>query len=207
MRRIITTMQVTLDGKTERPDAGTDWIGTSADSFDFEVFDRADTCVLGRVMYPEYEQYWRTIVANPTEKLEATGAVPSAEEVRYAQYADRTPHYVLSRTATDLDWPVARAVSDIAAIRALRDQPGGDIYVVGGAATVTGFLNEGLLDELRLTLHPMILGEGTSLFGRAFGEHLFELVEAKPLSAGRIRLIYHAARGRRACLDQAKRGT
>jgi dihydrofolate reductase len=193
MRRIITTMQVTLDGKIERPDAGTDWIGTSPDSFDFELFDRADTCVLGRVMYPEYEQYWRTIVANPTEKLEATGAVPTAEEVRYAEYADRTPHYVLTRTAKELDWPVARTVSDIGAIRALRDEPGGDIYVVGGASTVSGFLNEGLLDELRVTLHPVILGEGTALFDRVFGEHLFDLVETKPLAAGRIRLIYRAA--------------
>jgi hypothetical protein len=56
-RNIVTTMQVTLDGRAGRPDGGTDFIGTGADIFDWELFDRADACVLGRVMYPEYEQY------------------------------------------------------------------------------------------------------------------------------------------------------
>jgi hypothetical protein len=55
VRRIITTMQITLDSMVERAGGGTDWIGTSPDLFDWDLFDRVDACVLGRVMYPEYE--------------------------------------------------------------------------------------------------------------------------------------------------------
>ncbi len=59
MRRIITTMHVTIDGKTVRPDGSIDWVGEGPEAYDFEAFDRVDACVLGRVMYPEYEEYWR----------------------------------------------------------------------------------------------------------------------------------------------------
>lgn len=183
-------MHVSIDGRTERPDGTIDWVGDSADSYDFELFDRVDACVLGRVMYPEYAQYWRAIAAGSTADMEEIGATPTAENVRYAQFADRTPHYVLGRTTKELDWPVARAASDIGAIAALRDEPGRDIYVVGGATTVAAVLNEGLLNELRLTVHPLIVGEGTSLFAKVAGEHRFDLVGQQPLDDGSIRLVY-----------------
>jgi len=104
------------------------------------------------VRYPEYEEYWRTVVADPTATVEATGTTSTAEEIRYAEFADRTPHYVLTRTVSGFDWPVARPATDLAAVRALRDEPGGDIYVVGGAQTVSALLDEGLVDELWLAV-------------------------------------------------------
>jgi dihydrofolate reductase len=194
VRRIITTMQITLDSMVERAGGGTDWIGTSPDLFDWDLFDRVDACVLGRVMYPEYEHYWRAIVADPTGAPAATGAAPTGDEVRYAEFADNTPHYVLTRTVTDFDWPVARPVSELGAVAALRDQPGRDIYLVGGASTVSSFIDAGLLDELRLTVHPLILGGGTALFERASSEHRLELATVKTLDCGLVRLSYQAKR-------------
>jgi dihydrofolate reductase len=75
-------------------------------------------------------------------------------------------------------------------VRRLRAEPRRDIYVVGGPTTVGAFLDAGPLDELRLTVHPVIPGGGIELFGRVFAEQWFELVSATPLSAGRIRLVY-----------------
>ena len=92
-------MHVTIDGKTVRPDGRIDWVGEGPEAYDFEAFDRVDACVLGRVMYPEYEEYWRGVVAGADDTLEAK---------RYAEFADRTPHYVLTRTTTEFDWPVAQ---------------------------------------------------------------------------------------------------
>lgn len=182
-------MHVSLDGLAARIDGRTDWIGTDSEAF-FDLYDRVDACVLGRKMYPEYEQYWRAIVADPTGPLAMTGAVPTAEEVRYAEFADSTPHYVLSHRPNDLDWPVASPIADLDAIRTLREQPGRDIYLVGGPATVGAVLDAGLIDELQLTVHPVILGGGTPLFGQAFGEHVFTLTSATPMSGGVIKLVY-----------------
>ena len=176
-------MHVTIDGKTVRPDGSIDWVGGGPEAYDFEAFDRVDTCVLGRVMYPEYEEYWRGVV---------NGADDTPEAKRYAEFADRTPHYVLTRTVAEFDWPVAHPVSDINEIAALRDQPGRDIYVVGGATTVGSFINAGLLDELRLTVHPLLVGEGISLFDGVEGDHRYEVTDTKQLADGSTRVVYQA---------------
>ena len=182
MRPIISTMQVSLDGMAERADGRTDFIGTGSGTFDWDLFDQTDACVLGRVMYPEYSQYWRALPEGAT-----------TDEIRYAEFANRTPHYVLSRTASELDWPVARVVPDLDAIRTLRDGPGGAIYVVGGPSTLSAFIEHDLLDELRLTVHPVVLGGGTALLGKVTGEHRFDLAASIPLPNSRIRLVYRRA--------------
>jgi dihydrofolate reductase len=189
-RKITTTMQVSLDGSAERPSGATDWIGAHPDTFDWELLDRIDACVLGSGMYPEYEQYWRTINADPNQPVAATGSVPTADEVRYTQLANRTPHYVLISSYAELDWPVARAIPDLDAMRRLREQPGGDIYVAGGPTTVAGLLDAGLIDELRLNVHPVALSDGTPLFGRVGREHRLQLTLATPLESGVVRLVY-----------------
>jgi dihydrofolate reductase len=192
-RKIATSMQVSLDGLAQRSNGATDWIGSDPDTFDWELFNRADTCVLGSAMYPEYEEYWRAIVADPTTPLAATGVVATADEIRYAKFANQTPHYVLTSNPGDLDWPVAQAIRDLDAVRSLRDQPGGDIYVVGGPSTVAGLLDAELIDELRLTVHPVILGIGTPLFGRVASEHLLQLTSATALGSELVRLVYRRA--------------
>jgi len=189
-RKIVTSMQISLDGMAERADGGTDWIGSSPDTFDWELFDRVDACVLGRAMYPEYEEYWRAITADPAAPLAATGNLPTADETRYAEFADRTPHYVMTRNRREFDWPVAQSIGDVDAVQQLREAPGRDIYVVGGPTTLGGILDHGLLDELRLTVHPVVLGGGTPLFQKAFSEHRFGLVSSTPLSSGVVRLVY-----------------
>jgi dihydrofolate reductase len=189
-RKITASMQVSLDGLAERPSGATDWIGTNPDTFDWELLDRIDACLLGSGMYPGYEQYWRTINADPDQRLVATGSVPTTDEVRYAELANRTAHYVLSSSLGDLDWPVAQVIPDLDAVRRLREEPGGEIYAVGGPTTVAGLLDAGLIDELRLSVHPVVLGGGTPLFGRVGREHRLQLTSATPLESGVVRLVY-----------------
>ncbi len=187
MRQIITTMHVTIDGKTVRPDGTIDWVGEGPEAYDFDAFDRVDTCVLGRVMYPEYEAYWRGVAAGADQN--------TSEAKRYAEFADRTPHYVLTRTVTEFDWPVARAVSDLNEIAALREKPGRDIYVVGGAQTVRSFINAGLLDELRLTVHPLLVGDGAIVVRRRLPAITTSRSPTRQrLDDGSIRMVYRAVR-------------
>lgn len=190
-RRIIAALQVSLDGFIEGPDADVDWIGSWEDSFD--LLPEIDTCVLGGGMYPGYEQYWLAILADPGSALPLTGKVPSKGEVAYARFADRTPHVVLSRTLDTVGWKTARIVRDVAAIRALKRQPGKHIHAVGGASLVSSLMNEDLVDELRLTVHPVVLGRGKPLFGGVTARHRLELLHAKPLTGGRVALAYRTA--------------
>src|ERR1700754_4886624 len=179
MRRILATMQVTLDGKTMRPDGRIDWVSEGPDAYDFDAFDNCDACVLGRGMYPEYAEYWRSV---------AEGADAPPEAKRYAEFADGTPHYLLSRTLKVFDWPMARPISGSIDVLALREKPGAVIVILGGATTVGTLIDAGVLDELRLTVHPVIVAEGPSLFDAILTERKFALTEHRTLSDGGIRL-------------------
>ena len=79
---------------------------------------------------------------------------------------------------------------DVGELRSLKEQPGGAVYVIGGAALVSSLMNEGLIDELRLIVHPVILGGGKALFAGVSGRRTLELVRSDTDRSGRIVLSY-----------------
>lgn len=188
MRKVISAMQMSLDGFIEGPNGELDWIANWEDSYD--LMAQVDTCVLGGGMYPGYEQYWMGILADPKAVLAFTGKAPTQGEIDFAAFADRTPHVALSKTLERVAWKAARLERDIDAVLRLKQQPGKDIYVVGGAALVGSLMNRGWIDELRLTLHPVALGQGKALFKDLAQRQALTLIEAKPLKAGLVSLIY-----------------
>lgn len=187
-RNIIAALQVSLNGLIEGPNGEIDWIGSWEDSFD--LLPEIDTCVLGAGMYPGYEKYWRAVLEDPEVVLPFTGKVATPGEVRYARFADATPHIVLSRTLDTVAWKTARIVRDVEAIRALKHQPGKAIHAVGGASLVSSLMNQDLVDELRLTVHPVVLGQGKPLFKDVTERHRLTLRNAMPLPGGRVSLTY-----------------
>jgi dihydrofolate reductase len=188
MRKVISAMQMSLDGFIEGPDGELDWIENWEDSYD--LMEQVDTCVLGGGMYPGYEQYWTSILADPKSVLPFTGKVATQGEIDYAHFADRTPHVVLSTTLQQVQWKAARIERDLDALLRLKQQPGRDIYVVGGAALVGSLINAGWVNELRLTVHPVVLGQGKALFKTVGQRQRLALVEARPLEAGLVSLVY-----------------
>ena len=188
-RRIIAALEVSLDGLIEGPDGEVDWIGSWEDSFD--LLPEIDTLVLGGGAYPGYEQYWLGILDNPEDVQPLTGRVPSRGEIAYARFADKTPHVVLSTTLGTVAWQTARVVRDVDDIAALKQQPGKDIHAVGGASLVSTLMNAGLVDQLRLTVHPVVLGKGKALFKDVEGRHGLELLETGRLAGGRVSLTYN----------------
>jgi dihydrofolate reductase len=188
-RRIIAALEVSLDGLIEGPDGEVDWIESWEDSFG--LLPEIDTLVLGGGAYPGYEQYWLGILANPQGVQPLTGKVPSQSEVDYARFADTTPHLVLSRTLDTVAWKTTRIVRDVADIGALKQQPGKAIHAVGGASLVSTLMNEGLVDQLRLTVHPVVLGKGKALFKDVERRHGLELLETRRLAGGRVSLTYN----------------
>jgi dihydrofolate reductase len=188
MRKLIAGMQTSIDGKIEGPEGYADWVDAWSDHYD--VIDRVDACLLGAGMYPGYEAYWTAIQNAPREVLAPTGKPPTPGEVEYARFAARTPHFVLSSTMSSALWPTTGFLRGLDDVAALKEQPGKDIYVVGGARTVTGLIDAGLLDELRLTVHPLIAGEGKPLFATMERRRGLELRKVEQLDGGQVSLIY-----------------
>ncbi len=189
MRKLIAGMQTSLDGMIDGPEGFADWVDAWSDNY--EVMPRVDAALLGAGMYPEYEQYWTAVRNGPPGKpLPRTEKVPTPAEVEYAQFAARTPHYVLSNTLTSAEWPQTSFVRGLDEIAALKQQPGKGIYLVGGARILTSLLDAGLVDELQLTVHPLIAGEGKSLFATAEARRGLELQEVQQPEDGLVTLIY-----------------
>jgi dihydrofolate reductase len=94
-RKIIAALQVSLDGFIEGPNGEMDWaMEEDEDTWNdvFEMLSHVDTFILGRKMYPGYEQYWLAVLANPNGILPFSGRIPSKNEIAYAHLADKTPH-------------------------------------------------------------------------------------------------------------------
>jgi dihydrofolate reductase len=187
-RPFIAAMQVTLDGYILGPEGEADWVDSWADGL--ELLPQVDTFVLGGGMFPQYEQFWTAILDDPSAASDLLGRDPYPREVAYARLAAETPHLVLSTTLSNATWPTARIVRDISEIRALKGQAGKAVYVVGGPGLVTSLINSGLLDELRLIVHPVAVGAGTPVFGAIAQRQALELLNTEPTASGRVNLTY-----------------
>lgn len=185
-RSLISAMQVTLDGYSSEGDA--EWVDSWADGLG--LLPPVDAFLLGGGMFPDYEQFWATILDDPSAASEMLGRAIYPREIAYARLAAETPHLVLSKTLSDPTWPTARIVHDIDEIRTFREQPGKAVYVVGGPGLVASLINAGLLDELRLIVHPVVTGGGTAVFGGIAERQALELVSADPTTSGRVNLTY-----------------
>ena len=189
MRKLIAGMKISVDGKIEGPEGVADWVEAWSD--DYGLMPQIDACVLGGGMYPGYEQYWTTIQNEPDKPVWITGSAPTPAEIEWARFAARTPHYVLSSTLTSAFWPKTSFVRGLEEIATLKQQPGKDIYLVGGARTTTSLLDAGLVDELRLIVYPLVAaGEGKALFATTERRQGLEVRKAQQLQGGRVSLIY-----------------
>jgi dihydrofolate reductase len=191
MSTFIASLQTSLDGYVQGAQGEVDWVGSWDAALD--LIPDADAAVLGGGMYPGYEQLWGSIAADPDGGTAMLGRTPTDGEVRYARWTQRTPHYVLSTSLDKVDWETARLVRDVSELRSLKEKPGGAVYVIGGAALVSSLINEGLVDELRLIVHPVILGGGKALFAGVRGRRGLELVQSGADRSGRVVLSYRIA--------------
>jgi dihydrofolate reductase len=170
---------VTLDGYFEgKKSWELDWHevvwGDELERFSIEQLRSADLLLFGRVTYEGMAAYWRT----------ATGEV--------ADLMNALPKVVFSRTLQQADWANTTLVKDDAAgaVRKLKERGDRDMFVFGSADLSATLANEGLFDEYRLAVVPVVLGSGKSLFGRNLSRQRLTLLESRPLSSGAVILRY-----------------
>ena len=181
MRKLIMWNIITLDGYFEGvnnwdlPWHEQVW-GEELERFSLEQLGSADMLVFGRVTYEGMAAYWTT----------AQGAI--------ADYMNRLPKLVCSRTLQTATWNNTTLVKDNVAgeVARLKQQGSGNMFVFGSANLSRTLMNEGLFDEFRIAIAPVIHGRGMLLFGDVTLRSRLQLLEARSLSMGCVILHYLA---------------
>ena len=181
MRRIVAGLFISLDNVYESPDKWhfpyfNDEMGEAVD----KQMAASDAMLLGRVTYQEFASYW------PNQ---------SSADVDIADHMNNTPKFVVSSTLDSVEWQNSTLIKgDVAAeLTKLKQQPGKDISIVGSGTLVRTLLRDGLLDELQLLVHPIVVGRGKRLFTDESGHKPLQLVDAKTFSTGVLALTYQPA--------------
>lgn len=178
-RRVILDLAVSLDGFIEGKKGEIDWC-VMDDEMGFNDFlHQIDTIFYGRKSYDLWGQYTPEISESDDQK-------------KLWELIHSKVKYVFSRTQKGNNQKVI-FINDhiLEEVKKIKSEPGKDIWLYGGASLITNFINLGLVDEFRLSVHPIILGEGKPLFIDIKERLNLKLVNTRTFSSGVVQLIYH----------------
>jgi dihydrofolate reductase len=169
-RRIVLYVAASLDGRIARADGSLDWLsafeGLDEDHGYATFIDTVDTVVMGRTTY---------------EQVLTFGPYPYEGKRSLVFSTTRTR---ADKHATFVDGDVADLVAEWKA------EPGSDIWLVGGSRLIASFLAARAIDDLIVSVIPVVLGGGIPLFAEGGPETWFDLVDAKPYATGLAQLTY-----------------
>ncbi|HEV7400724.1 MAG TPA: dihydrofolate reductase family protein [Solirubrobacterales bacterium] len=189
MGKIVVTEFVSLDGVIEAPGGGEDykhagWTfeidrGEEGDKFKLDELVEAEAQLLGRVTYEGFAAAWPTI----------------EDGAGFAEKMNSMPKYVVSSTLQEASWENSTILrGDLAdEVAKLHREIDGVILVAGSAQLVQGLIERDLVDELRLMVFPVLLGEGKRLFDDVTAKKPLNLVDSKTIGDGIALLTYEPA--------------
>jgi dihydrofolate reductase len=185
MRKIVSLAHISLDGFLATRGGDMDFIVFNDELADhtYPLIDTVDLAVYGRVTYQMMEGYWPTAG-------DAADAEPHTKS--HSRWYNGVKKIVASRTLPLSKDPNVRVVGDdvLAALSAEKRKPGGDMMIFGSPLLTRTLGAADLVDEWRLTLHPVILGDGLSLFGKRERRAQLELRSSRTFSTGVIAAHY-----------------
>lgn len=172
MRRVVLGCGLSLDGYIARPDGSVDFLvmPEGGEQELAKLFDRIDTVIFGRKTFDANEAlgrgeppkgHWKTYVFSRSR--------PPGEGKYGVIFVDQSPAEFIAE---------------------LRKSPGKDIFHMGGGELARAFLEADLIDEIEITIVPVLLGEGIPLFPSGFPQREFTLVESKAYKNGLVGLKY-----------------
>ncbi|MFC7546495.1 dihydrofolate reductase family protein [Plantactinospora sp. GCM10030261] len=184
MRKIIASTYVSLDGVIEDPQNWTmEYFSEDAGAYAFGLLQTCDALLMGRRTYDGFAASWPTME-------EQTG--------EFGVKMNTMPKYVVSDTLETADWTnstIIRRDQALDEVRALKEQPGGDILMYGFGPLAYDLLRDGLLDEARFWIHPVFVG-GESLSNQFTIDKAapkLELADTQTLSSGVVIVSYRPA--------------
>lgn len=174
MRRVKLFVATSLDGFIARADGSVDWLFTDGDFGMKAFFATVDTALIGRKTYDQMVSW----------------GMPEA-------YAGLT-NYVFSRSRrADDDVPVRHVTGDVPGfVGRLKREPGKDLWLVGGGGLVDAFREHDLIDDVILSVHPVLLGDGIPLFPDRYESLPLELERCVQYERGLVQLWYRKAESR-----------
>jgi dihydrofolate reductase len=180
MRKIVTGLFISLDGVVESP---SDWLLSSHEMWELisAGIAESDAILLGRRTYLQFAELW------PNQ----------GSDVPMADFLNNTPKYVVSSTLDTLDWANSSLVTgDLGReVAKLKEQPGKNVQIPGSPTLVRSLLRDGLLDELSLMVHPVVVGSGMRLFDGITDQLHLKLVESTTFSTGVLSVTYQPTSG------------
>src|SRR5919109_3408518 len=184
MGRIVVTEFMSLDGVVEDPGGAEDfkyggWSfefqrGDEGDAFKLDETRNSGALLLGRVTYEGFADAW-----------------PSREG-EFADLFNALPKYVVSSTLKDPEWTNTTVLGGdlVQEVQRVRDEADGDVVVHGSVQLAQALIAHDLVDELRLMVFPVILGDGKLLFGDPGDKKTLRLVDSKVVGDGVVILTY-----------------
>jgi dihydrofolate reductase len=168
-RRIVVTEFVTLDGYMVGPDEDMSWVAAGFDQqmqedIATDMDNTYDMFVFGRVTYDIFAAYWPH--ALPYDEGDELKPAEGREDGRIIRALNDRPKVLFSTTVTEPKWANTRVVAGGLEdeVRRLKREPGKAMLVQGSASIVHALGRADLVDEYRLYVHPVLLGEGKALF-------------------------------------------
>lgn len=171
MRKLILCLAVSLDGYIEGSNGEYDWCLTDQDYGLSDLFKRIDAIFIGRKTYEM-----------------SLGVEGGGDEF------PKMKEYVFSNTVTKVKEGTTVLSGDIkTAVERIKNEEGKDIWLFGGAELTNVLMNFGLVDELLLAVHPILLGKGKPLFSNIKDRVHLKLIDSKTYSTGLVSLTYTLA--------------
>ena len=183
MRKVIFQMAVSLDGFFEGPGRGISWHGPVVDAeynrYAEEFLNTIDTLLFGRVTYELMAGYWPSKDALKNDPV-------------IAKKMNSLQKVVFSRTLKSVDWENSRLSVLGAAdeVRKLKQQAGKDMAIFGSSDLCLELIENGLIDEYRIMVAPIVLGDGKRLFQGIKKDLKLKLLGTKTMKSGMVMLYY-----------------
>ena len=189
MRKLVLFMHVSLDGFAATPNHELNFLTYDQEMQQYadEVVKTVGSPVYGRTTYQLMEGYWPTVLKKPDADKRA---------LEHARWVENIPKVVFSRTLTEASWNNTRLIKDnvVEEVNKLKQEPGNDLVIFGSPGLATSLMELGLIDEYRLTVNPIILGRGISMFTHNTTKSTLKLLDSKTLKSGVVMLHYATVR-------------
>ena len=176
-RKIIVSNLMSLDGYFEGANKSLDWFMVSDEFFEYakQLLRKVDTILFGKATYEHMAMYW-----------------PSAPSDEIADKMNGLRKLVFSNSLEKVTWRNSFLVPGEASeeVKKLKSQPGGDMVIFGSAKLASSLLNDGMIDEYRVIVNPVLLGSGTPMFENIGHRIKLKLRNSRSFASGVVVLYY-----------------